>query len=224
MDIVVLSVGGSILLSKETEPDYLKNLVFLLQKLSIDYKLYVVVGGGRIAREYIRLGRSLGLSEETLDCLGIDITRVNAALLSHLLPTANKTIPHTTDHATQLTNPIVIMGGTTPGHSTDAVAAELAQKTKAIRFINATNVDGIYDTDPNTNPNAKKIKEIPVQTLIKKYGTTWNVAGKNVVIDEPALAIIKQARLATFVVNGKRLDQLENALTGQPFDGTTILV
>jgi len=43
-------------------------------------------------------------------------------------------------------------------------------------------------------------------------------------MDEPALEIIKRAKLATSIVNGKRLDQLEKALTGQPFDGTKILV
>jgi uridylate kinase len=43
-------------------------------------------------------------------------------------------------------------------------------------------------------------------------------------MDEPALEIIKRAKIPTYIVNGKRLDQLEKALTGQSFDGTKILV
>lgn len=47
---------------------------------------------------------------------------------------------------------------------------------------------------------------------------------KNIVIDGPALGIIKRAKLVTYVVNGKRLDQLEKALTDQSFDGTKITI
>ena len=43
------------------------------------------------------------------------------------------------------------------------------------------------------------------------------------VIDGPALRIIKRAKMPTCVVNGKRLDQLEKAITGQSFDGTKII-
>lgn len=90
--------------------------------------------------------------------------------------------------------------------------------------MNATNVDGIYDKDPNKHKDAKQLKEIPIDDLIKQYGTTWGTAGKNIFMDNPALEIIKRAKIPTYVVNGKRLDQLEKALTGQPFDGTTIVI
>jgi len=123
-----------------------------------------------------------------------------------------------------LSTPLIVMGGTTPGHSTDMVAAELAEKTKALRFVNATNVDGIYDKDPNTYPDAQQLKTLHVDELIQKYGTAWKSAGKHIAIDAPSLKIIKRARLLTLIVNGERLEQLEKAITGHPFEGTTIQV
>jgi uridylate kinase len=136
---------------------------------------------------------------------------------------SNKEIPNTTDEAIKLDKPIVVMGGTDSKHSTDLVGAELAEKTHAVRFVNATNVDGIYDKDPNKYKNATQLKEISIDQLISQYGTKWSAAGKNIFMDEPALEIIKRAKLTTYIVNGKRLDQLEKALYGQSFNGTIIL-
>ncbi len=224
MQSIVLSIGGSVLLSKEADHVYLSNFVDLLKRMSEKYKIFVIVGGGYIARNYIQLGRTFNLKEDFLDILGIEITRVNAKLLTGLIQNCNQTIPETTTQAKNMNKPIVVMGGTTPGHSTDMVGAELAKKTSAERFIIATNVNGVYDKDPNTHADAKQIPSLSIDTLIATYGTSWESAGKNMVIDGPALSIIKKAKLATFVVNGKQLDQLENVLLGKPFDGTTITI
>ena len=224
MKTIVVSIGGSVVLSDEADAVFLNKLAALFKKMSKEYKLFVIVGGGKIARRYIQLGRELGFDEDTLDLIGIDVTRVNARIITNLLGSSNKEIPHTTDEAMKLDVPIVVMGGTDPKHSTDTVGAELAQKTHAIRFVNATNVDGIYDKDPNKYKDAKQLKEVSIDSLIKQYGTSWGTAGKNIFMDEPALEIIKRAKIPTVVVNGKRLDQLEKALNGLSFDGTKILV
>jgi uridylate kinase len=224
MNTVVVSIGGSVVLSDESTGDFLQQLTRLLKRISTQYMLYVIVGGGKIARRYIELGRELGFDEDTLDLIGIDVTRVNARIITNLLEVSNREIPHTTREALALKLPIVVMGGTDPKHSTDLVGAELAEKTHAVRFVNATNVDGIFDKDPNKFKDAKQLREVHIKNLIQQYGTKWGTAGKNIFMDEPALEIIQRARIPTFVVNGKRLDQLEKALLGQPFDGTTILV
>jgi uridylate kinase len=224
MKTVVVSIGGSVVLSDEADVVFLKKLAALFKKISKEYKLFIIVGGGKVARQYIQRGRELGFDEDTLDLIGIDVTRVNARIITNLLGVSNKEIPHTTDEAIQLNFPMVVMGGTDPKHSTDTVGAELAEKTHAVSFVNATNVDGIYDKDPNKHKDAKQFKELHIDDLIKQYGTTWGIAGKNIFMDNPALEIIKRAKITTYVVNGKRLDQLEKALIGQPFNGTTILV
>jgi uridylate kinase len=222
MQTIVISIGGSVLFPEDIDEHYFEKLTKLFEKLSKKYKIYLVVGGGKTARKYIKIGRKLGLNEIKLDQIGIDVTRINAELFAALLANSNQKIPFTTDEAKKMTNEIIIMGGTTPGHSTDMVGAELAQKTHASKFIVATNVDGVYDKDPNEFSDAKKYDEISIDELIQKYGTKWESAGKNMVIDGPALGIIKQEKIPTHVLNGKNLDDLENAITDKKFNGTKI--
>ena len=224
METIVISIGGSVVLSEEADVSFFNELKTLLKKLSKDFRLYLVVGGGKTARTYIKLGRKFNFDEDLLDEIGINVTKVNAKLLANIIEISNIKIPNTTDEAKELKYPIVIMGGTTPGHSTDMVGAELAEKTNASKFIIATNVDGVYDKDPNKYNDAKQIKEISIKQLVDEYGTDWDAAGKNIVIDGPALEIINRAKIPTFVLNGKRLDQLERAITNQQFDGTVIKI
>jgi len=224
MEKIVISLGGSVVLSKEADVNFFKKLTNLFEKLSKKYKIYLVIGGGRTARAYIKLGRELKFDEKTLDEIGIDITRLNAKLLTNIIKISNKQIPFTTSEAKKINKPIVVMGGTTPDHSTDMVGAELAEKVKADRYIIATNVDGVYDKDPNKYSDAKQLKNVSIKQLIDEYGTGWDMAGKNVVIDGPALKIIKRAKLKTYVVNGKKLDQLEKSILDQSFNGTKISV
>jgi len=224
MESIVISIGGSVILAEETDVSFLRKLVNLLKKFSKQYKIYVIVGGGKIARTYIKKGREVNLDEDTLDELGIAVTRVNAKLLTSTIGISNGDIPLTTGEAERIDKPIVVMGGTEPGHSTDLVGAELAEKIMANKFIIATNVDGIYDKDPNKYSDAKQLKELKIKELIKKYGTKWSAAGSNVVIDGPALETIEKAKIPTFVVNGKRLDQLEKVINNQLFDGTRIII
>ena len=222
MDVVVISIGGSVLFSNAVSQGYFLKLNSLLHALSEKYKIYMVVGGGKKARKLIKKGRDEGLSEEELDQIGIDVTRENAEALSDKLDDSNIVIPKSTDEAKTMPEKIIIMGGTTPGHSTDMVGAELAQKTNASKFIIATNVDGIYNKDPNQFSDAKKYDEITIDELIKQHGTDWKTAGKNTVIDGPALEIIHKANIPTFVLNGKNLDEIEKAITNKKFNGTKI--
>ncbi|MCK5260936.1 MAG: UMP kinase [Thermoplasmatales archaeon] len=224
MKSIVLSIGGSVILSEEADVSFFRKLASLLKKISKQYKIFVIVGGGHVARKYIKLGRDLRFDEKRLDSIGIYVTRVNAKILTNIIEESNKDIPCTTSEAIDIDKPIIVMGGTTPGHSTDMVGAEIAEKTGADLFIIATNVDGIYDKDPNKYPDAKQLKEVKIDQLIERYGIKWKSAGRNVVIDGPALEIIKRVKLATYVVNGKRLNQLEKALTNQSFDGTKIMI
>lgn len=224
MESIVINIGGSVIFSDDIDILFFKKLKDILIKISKTHKIYIVVGGGKMARMYINYGREHNLSEKILDQFGIDVTRLNAKMFSEILGISNHVIPLTTEDAWKINTPIVVMGGTVPGHSTDMVSAELAEKIKASKFIIATNVDGVYDKDPNKNKDAKQLKEVDIQTLIEKYGTDWTSAGKNVVIDGPALKIIKNAKLPTFVLNGKKLSELEKVLNNQKFNGTVIKI
>ena len=224
MDSIVISIGGSVILSEDTDVTFFNDLKMLLKSVSKIFKIYIIVGGGRTARAYIELGRKLNFKEKFLDEIGIDVTRANAKLITNIIGISNREIPTNTSEAKNIEKPIVVMGGTTSGHSTDMVGAELAEKTNALKFIIATNVDGVYDKDPNKYSDAKQIKEITIDELIKEHGTEWITAGKNVVIDGPALKIIKRAKIPTFILNGKKLDELQRVLSNNEFNGTIIKI
>jgi uridylate kinase len=224
MESIVINIGGSVILSKDIDKSYFKKLCTILSEYSKNNRIFIVIGGGRIARNYIDIGRQYGFDEEKLDQLGIDVTRINARIFSYIIGIENVKIPFSTDEAKKIDSPIVVMGGTVPGHSTDMVGAELAEKVNASKFIIATNVDGVYDKDPNKFDDAKQLKSVAIKDLIKLYGTDWTAAGKNMVIDGPALEIIDNGKLQTYVLNGKKLSELEKLLDNKQFNGTVIKI
>src|SRR2546427_8074346 len=80
MEKVVVSLGGSVLVPGDDDARYLRSLAGLLRDVSVRVKLFVVTGGGRIARDYIETGRSLGIGERTPHEVWLAGTRLNARL------------------------------------------------------------------------------------------------------------------------------------------------
>ncbi|KAA0002705.1 MAG: UMP kinase [Thermoplasmata archaeon] len=191
------------------------------KKISKEIDLYIVTGGGKIARKYIKTARKLGASEEFLDKIGIKATRLNALLMGTFFQQDD--VPCTIEDASKA-KPPVVMGGTTPGHSTDAVGAMLAKEINADKFIIATDVDGIYDEDPKKNPHAKRYDSISIKKLRSMISDEWEKAGGSFIIDGIACRIIEEAGIPTYVVNGKNVESLENAIYGREFKGTRIEV
>jgi uridylate kinase len=225
MDSVVISIGGSVLVPNERDADYLKSLADLLIRMSSTHKLYVVTGGGRIARYYIKTGRELGAQEHYLDELGILVTRLNAMLLAKVIGDITnyepvKDIDEALDAGKNFQ--IVLMGGTVPGHTTDAVSAMLAEKVNALRLVNATAVDGVYDSDPKKNSNAKKFNKMTHAQLVEITSRTQGKAGPTVIFDPKGSEIIARVKIPLFVCHGRDLEALENAILGKDFVGTVV--
>lgn len=226
-ETVVISIGGSIVAPPNLDVTYIDSLARLLADLSKQRRIFCVTGGGWIARQYIEAARSFGGGEDELDLIGIAATRMNAQLLIAALskytqvPVRPMASVESTVESAEGFN-IAVMGGTFPGHSTDYVGAELAHHVKAARFVNATNVDGVYSADPNVVSTAEFYKELPIDSLIKMMGTEWKLAGTKSVIDGPACALIKEHKVKTFVVNGRNLPEFARAIKGEPYHGTMI--
>ncbi len=167
MKTVVISLGGSILIPN-LEKNRIKAYLPVLREIAAQHRLFVVVGGGGEARRYIELARTLAIDEGTADEIGILITRLNATLLiSALDGDAYPKVAESHAEAKKFaeTGKIVVMGGITPGQTTDAVAAVLAERVRADVFINVTSVDGIYSADPKKVRNAKRYDTLtPRQT------------------------------------------------------------
>ena len=223
---VVASIGGSVLFRDERDETYLAELADLLREVGRSRPLLVTTGGGRTARNYIRLGRRLGLTEVELDELGIDVTRLHARLLAARIgPPCPARPPTTVAEAVQELRHAspVVLGGTEPGHSTDAVAALLAARVRAERLVNATDVDGIFEEDPHRHPKARRIDRLDWERFRAMVeSSTSSDAGQNFLFDRLGALTLSRARIPLWVVNGRDLPNLRAALEGSAFRGSRV--
>ena len=220
---IVLKLSGRVFSMDNTR--LLKDYAHFLVKISKYYQPVVVAGGGKIARHYISHARSSGADESTLDELGIEISRLNAKLLIYALK--NKAYPHPPTSLQQVTNAIdsgliLVTGGLHPGQSTNGTAALIAEKIKASEFINATDVNGIYNVDPNKSKNAKLFKKIELKKLRSLLVHEDSVAGGYDLMDIVALKIIERSKIKTRVIKSD-LKTLEKAIKGKAV-GTEIVI
>jgi len=202
----------------------LKDYARFLVKISKICQPVVVTGGGTIARHYINHARSSGADESSLDELGIEVSRLNAKLLIYALK--HKAYPHPPTTLQEIRNAvdgglIVIVGGLHPGHSTNGTAALIAEKVEATQFLNATDVDGVYDLDPNKYKKAKKFRRIELKTLRNMLIREDSVAGGYDLMDILALKIIERSKIKTRILKAD-LKILEKAIKGDSV-GTEII-
>lgn len=185
----------------------------------------VVVGGGNFWR-----GRSSGEMDRTkADKIGMLATMMNSVMLSDAFCRAGlKTkvmsavdMPRISEifdkeKALQYFNDgyAVIFGGGTgnPFFSTDSGAALRAAEIEADCLFKATNVDGVYDKDPNKFSDAKRFDEISAGDILK--------LGLNV-MDAAAAAICKDASVPILVFDLTNPDNIIKALNGEQI-GTVV--
>ena len=203
----------------------LKDYASFLVKISKICQPIIIAGGGNIARHYIAHARSSGADESTLDELGIEISRLNAKLLIYALknkayshpPTTLQEVRHAVDDGL-----IVVTGGLHPGQSTNGTAALIAEKINAEQFLNATDVDGVYDMDPNKFKNAKKFKRIELKNLRNMLVHEDSLAGGYDLMDIVALKIIERSKIKTRILQAD-IKTLEKAIKGMDV-GTEIVL
>jgi uridylate kinase len=221
---VIVSIGGSVLIPGNGDSAYIKKLAEMIKEVSETVQMVIVCGGGKIARYYTDTGRELGGATHQLDTMGIGATRLNAQLLAVSLGNLSSTdIPLTAEDAAHRSKPgnIVIMGGTVPGHTTDAVATMVAREMRAQKVVNATSVEAVFSDDPKKDPAARRFSEMTIDELgkivYKEHG-----AGKSSVFDPLGIKIAKEEKIDIIIVDGRNLDELRNAILGKKINGTYI--
>ena len=227
MEAVAVSLGGSFLV-KETGVDaqLTRDIAGVLMRAAQQRRVLAVVGGGAVARTYIKGARDLGAGETALDDLGIAVTRINARVLLAALPKAYPLPPRTFDEAILASHsfPVVVMGGTHAGHTTDAVTVMLGDKARAARVVIATNVDGVYTADPKKDPAAKLLPRLTHADLVRITGGGDAKAGSAGVIDPLGAKMLARSGMECAVVDGRDLKALEAAILGRTdFHGSLIV-
>lgn len=221
---IVIAIGGSILL-KEYDYQKFQEYSEILKSLSNEHELFVVVGGGKPARDYISVIRDLNGGEAQCDDIGIEVTRINAKLLLTALGDyAYQRVPHNFQEALEFSasGKIIVMGGTEPAHSTDAVSAILAEYIHADKLINLTSVDGMYNKDPNKYEDAELIKEITASEMMDFISGKDTKAGTYEFFDMTAIQMIKRSSIETVIANGYTPENLTKVINGEAI-GTKII-
>lgn len=225
---IVISVGGSLIVPNGgVDVKFLTKLsTFIRSYVSQGKRFFLVTGGGAIARHYRDAGRLVighTISDEDLDWLAIHTTRLNG----HLLRTIFQDIAHPRiieNYDKKLWNwrePVVIGAGWKPGWSTDYDVVVLARDYGGKLIVNMSNIDWVYDRDPNKFKDAKIIKKMTWEELEKLVGNKW-VPGMNAPFDPVATQLAKSLRLTVVVTNGSDFDNLGKILEGGQYKGTII--
>jgi uridylate kinase len=189
------------------------------------HRMVAVAGGGEEARRYIKVARELCASEYACDILGIEASRMNARLLiAALRNSAYPMLPKTIQELQIAfeTGKIIVMGGTEPGQSTNAVAALGAEALRADILVNATNVEGVYTSDPKKNPEAKKLDEISTEELLNLVLDGKMGAGSYELFDPVAIKIVERSKTPTRIIDGRIPENIEKAVKGEAI-GTLLI-
>ncbi len=210
---VVISLGGSVIVPDKVDEKFLKEFSKLIKKSP--HRFRIVCGGGKTARIYT----NTSLSARERDLLGIEITKVNAKLVSFYIP-GSKFVENPLD-AGKEKGKVILTAGWKPGVNTDYDSALVCKTFKPDLLINISNVDGVYDKDPRRYKNAKLIKKMSYDDFLYLASKVKRKPGMNFIFDPKAMALLKKLKVKCIFV-GKSISNLKNVLNGRKFKGTIV--
>lgn len=228
-DRIVISVGGSLIVPNGgIDTDFLiKFNKFVRAQLAKDKnrQFFLIVGGGSTTRHYQNAAREVigdKLTRDDLDWLGIHATRLNA----HLVRTIFRDIAHHYilkhyEIIRKVEESVVVGSGWKPGWSTDFCAIMACQDYDVKTVINLSNVDQIYNKDPNKFKDARPIDKISWKELRKLVGNEW-IPGMHAPFDPIAAKKAEDLGLKVVIMNGSNLENVQNYMEGKKFIGTVI--
>lgn len=222
-ETIIISLGGSLVVPNEIDVEFLKVFKNSIQKHFNTKRFFVFVGGGKVCRNYQKALLEFGADNNDRDLIGINISRINAEVVKQLF--TKDSYPKVVTDPTKKINTnksILVAAGWKPGWSTDYCSVMMAKNSGIKTIINLTNIDYVYDKDPKKYNNAKSFKEISWKDFRKIVGDKWS-PGLSLPFDPRASKMAEILKIKVVIINGKKLDRLENFLNNKPFIGTTII-
>jgi uridylate kinase len=159
---------------------YVEDIKSLYQK---NIQIGIVIGGGNIfrgiqgaAEGFDRIqGDYMGMLATVINSMALQSEMENQGLPSVLLsgieinPICEKMSRSKAKNLLEAGKIVIIAAGTgNPYFTTDTAAALRAVEIEADVLLKGTRVDGVYDSDPEKNPNAQKFKKISFQEAYEK--------------------------------------------------------
>ena len=187
----------------------------------------VVIGGGNYwrGRSNNNIDRTkadqIGMLATIMNCIYVsEIFRSCGIMTSILTPfeCGSMTKLFSKDRANKYFSKGMVVffaGGTGhPYFSTDTGIVLRAIELDADAILLAKAIDGVYDSDPKVNPEARKYDTLPIQEVVdKKLG----------VIDMTASVMCMENRMPLMIFGLNEKDSIINAMTGK-FNGTIVTV
>ena len=229
---VVLKLSGEALAGEESfgiNPPVVEDIAKQIKKIhEAGLEIAVVVGGGNIWRGVI--GSEMGMDRASADYMGMLATIMNALALQDALEKIHVfTRVQTAIEMREVAEPyirrravrhlekmrVVIFGGGTgnPYFSTDTTAALRAAEIEADVILMAKKgTDGIYDSDPNKNPNAKKFDKLSYIEILNR---------ELHVMDSTATSLCMDNKIPFVVFNIDDHENIVRAALGENI-GTTV--
>ena len=230
---ILLKVSGEMLAGEQgygIQPSILEGLAEeIADVVAMDVEVAVVIGGGNIFRGLAASAR--GMERASADYMGMLATVLNALALQNALEgrgvstrvqsaiemrqLAEGYIRRRAIRHLEKKRVVIFAGGTgNPYFSTDTAASRRAMEIGAQVIMKGTKVDGIYDSDPVKNPQAKKYNEIPFLSIL-----TQNLK----VMDSTAISLCMDNRLPLIVFNLKEKGNFKRVVQGDSI-GTLVTV
>ncbi|MDY6850711.1 MAG: UMP kinase [Thermodesulfobacteriota bacterium] len=224
---VLLKLSGEALqggLGFGIDPDVVENISAQVAEVAgpgSGLSLGVVIGGGNIFR-----GRSLaerGLSRATGDHMGMLATVINSLALQEafernglesrvmsalrIFEVAEPYIRRRAIRHLEKGRVVIFAAGTgNPYFSTDTAAALRASEIGAQALLKATKVDGVYDSDPMKNPEARFLSKLTYMEAISR---------RIKVMDSTALSLAMENNIPIIVFNLKNEGNIKRVLSGE---------
>lgn len=231
---VLLKLSGEALGdAKGNGPIDIKKLNALAKEIKEIYdqkvQLAIVVGAGNIWRG--KMGEQMGMERSAADYMGMLATILNALAIQNALESIGvETRVQTSLTISQVAEPyirrkalshltknrVLILGGGTgnPYFSTDTTAALRAIELEVDAILMAKNgVDGVYSSDPKTDPHAQKYDQISYMEIMSK---------ELKVMDLTAISLCMDNKMKLFVFNMNQNGNIIKAVKGDTSIGTLI--
>ena len=228
---IVLKLSGEALmgdLAYGIDPDIVQGIAEEIADVTANgVQVAVVVGGGNIFRGI--KGAAAGMDRATADYIGMIATVMNAMTLQDALERMEvPTRVQTAISMQQIAEPyirrrairhlekgrIIIFGAGSgnPFFTTDTTAALRAAEIGADVVFKATKVDGVYDSDPQTNPDARRYKTLNYAHILNKDLR---------VMDATAISLCKENNIPIIVFDLSVKGNIRKAVMGDPI-GTLV--
>jgi uridylate kinase len=222
---IVLKLSGEALmgdLQYGIDPEIVQNIAQEVANIVVSgVQVAIVVGGGNIFRGI--KGAAAGMDRATADYIGMIATVMNSMTLQDALErTGVPTRVQTAIAMQEVAEPyirrrairhlekgrVVIFGGGSgnPFFTTDTTAALRAAEIGADVLFKATKVDGVYDSDPRSNPNARRYN-----TLTYGHVLTQDLR----VMDSTAISLCKDNNIPIIVFDLSVPGNISRAVMGE---------